>query len=87
MKIKNFFKNCKECFHVYFEIIRPDDKSQKEVRVINGKEIVIYHQIERLEIYTREDFNNFIKDYGNEEFKEWSFENREELTQFYFFLK
>lgn len=85
MKIRNFLKNCKECYHVYFEIVRSDD-SQKEVRVINGKEIVI-HQIENREIYTREDFNNFIKDYGDEEFKEWSFENSEDDAIITFYLK
>lgn len=85
MKIRNFLKNCKECYHVYFEIVRSDD-SQKEVRVIGGKEIVI-HQIENREIYTREDFNNFIKDYGDEEFKDWSFENSEDDAIITFYLK
>ena len=85
MKIRNFLKNCKECYHVYFEIVRSDD-SQKEVRVIGGKEIVI-HQIENREIYTREDFNNFIKDYGDEEFKDWSFENSEDDAIITFSLK
>lgn len=85
MKIRNFLKNCKECYHVYFEIVRSDD-SQKEVRVINGKEIVI-HQIENREIYTREDFNNFINDYGDEEFKEWGFENSEDDAIITFYLK
>lgn len=85
MKIRNFLKNCRECYHVYFEIVRSDD-SQKEVKVINGKEIVI-HQIENREIYTREDFNNFIKDYGDEEFKDWSFENSEDDAIITFYLK
>lgn len=85
MKIRNFLKNCKECYHVYFEIIRPDD-SQKEVRVINGKEIEV-HKVENREIYTREDFNNFIKDYGDEEFKDWTFENSEDDAIITFYLK
>lgn len=85
MKIRNFLKNCKECYHVYFEIVRSDD-SQKEVRVINGKEIV-FHNVENREIYTREDFNNFIKDYGDEEFKEWGFENSEDDAIITFYLK
>ena len=85
MKIRNFLKNCKECYHVYFEIIRSDD-SQKEVRVINGQEMEV-HNVENREIYTREDFNNFIKDYGDEEFKEWTFENSEDDAIITFYLK
>jgi hypothetical protein len=85
MKIKEFFKNCKECYHVYFEIIRPDD-SQKEVRVINGQEIEV-HEVENREIYTNEDFNNFINDYGDEEFEGWSVEDNEEDTIITFYLK
>ena len=84
MKIKEFFENCTYCYHVYFEIVRSDD-SQKEVRVINGQEMEV-HNVENREIYTREDFNNFIKDYGDEEFNEWSVEYRVECTQFHFFL-
>jgi hypothetical protein len=85
MKIRNFFKNCKECYHVYFEIVRSDD-SQKEVRVINGKEIEV-HEVENREIYTNEDFNNFINDYGDEEFEGWSVEDNEEDTIITFYLK
>jgi hypothetical protein len=85
MKIKEFFKNCKECYHVYFEIVRSDD-SQKEVRVINGQEIEVLHPEVR-EIYTKEDFNKFIDDYGEEEFKEWTFENCEDDATITFYLK
>lgn len=38
-------------------------------------------------IYTDEEYDKFIKDYGDEEFKEWSVEYRVECTQFYFYLK
>mgnify|MGYP006974353391 CR=1 FL=1 len=85
MTIKEFFKNCTYCYHVYFEIVRSDD-SQKEVRVINGQEMEV-HNVENREIYTREDFNNFIKDYGDEDFKEWSVENSEYDTEITFYLK
>lgn len=75
MKIKEFLKNCRYCHHVYFEIERPGD-SQKEV-----------HEVENREIYTKDDFNKFINDYGNEEFDDWFFENIEDDAVITFCLK
>lgn len=85
MKIKDFLKNCRYCHHVWFEIERPDN-SQKEVLVINGQEIEA-NKVENREIYTREDFNDFINDYGDEEFKDWTFENIEDDATITFYLK
>lgn len=84
MKIKDFLKNCRYCHHVYFGIERPNQ--QKEVRVINGQEIEL-QKAEYREIYTKEDFNKFINDYGNEEFDDWSFENIEDEAIITFYLK
>ena len=53
-------------------------------------DVTIYGKNNRLkggrDIYTDEEYENFIKDYGDEEFEKWSVEHREECTQFYFFL-
>ena len=52
--------------------------------------VSIYRKDNRLEserdIYTYKEFNNFIKDYGDSEFKDWTVEYRDECTQFHFFL-
>lgn len=52
--------------------------------------VSIYRKDNRLEserdIYTHKEFEDFIKDYGNEEFKDWTVEYRDECTQFHFFL-
>ena len=45
-------------------------------------------QLDCREIYTGEDdFDNFINDYGDKEFEEWSVENNEDDTLIHFFLK
>ena len=53
--------------------------------------VSIYRKDNRLEserdIYTYKEFNNFIKDYGEEEFKDWSFENSEDDAIITFYLK
>lgn len=53
--------------------------------------VSIYRKDNSLEserdIYTYKEFNNFIKDYGDEEFKEWSFENSEDDAIITFYLK
>lgn len=53
--------------------------------------VSIYRKDNSLEserdIYTYKEFNNFIKDYGDEEFKEWSFENSEDDVIITFYLK
>lgn len=84
MKIKDFLKNCRYCHHVYFKIERPNQ--QKKVIVMNGQEYE-YLEIEDREIYTKEDFDKFINDYGDEEFDDWSFENNEDDAIITFYLK
>lgn len=61
-------------------------KSTKKVIVINGQEYE-YLEIEDCEIYTKEDFDKFINDYGDEEFDDWSFENSEDDAIITFYLK
>lgn len=39
------------------------------------------------DIYTSKDFDNFINDYGDEDFKEWSVENSEDDAIITFYLK
>lgn len=62
------------------------DQINKKVIVMNGQEYE-YLEIEDCEIYTKEDFDNFIKDYGDEEFEDWSFENNEDDAIITFYLK
>ena len=66
----------KEFFENYRHIYNIDVPfMEKDNRLEGGKDI-----------YTSEEFNKFIEDYGDKEFKEWSVENIADLTQFYFFL-
>lgn len=74
MKIKDFLKNCRYCHHVWFDI----ERTYSPVKV---------RKDEMREIYTREDFNKFINDYGDEEFDDWSFENSEDDAIITFYLK
>ena len=39
------------------------------------------------DIWNCEKFDEFIEDYGDKEFKDWTVEYRDECTQFHFFLK
>jgi hypothetical protein len=52
--------------------------------------VTIYEKNNRLKggwvIYTDEEYDNFINDYGDEEFEKWSVEHGVECTQFYFFF-
>lgn len=47
----------------------------KDNRTISGRDI-----------WNDKKFDEFIKDYGDEEFKGWSVEDRTDYTQFHFFL-
>lgn len=62
------------------------DQINKKVIVMNGQEYE-YLETEDCEIYTKEDFDKFIKDYGDEEFEGWSFENSEDDATITFYLK
>lgn len=74
MKIKEVFKDCAFCYHVYFDIWR-DDKFDK------------LHHIDTCEIHKLKDFDDFINAYGNEEILGWSVENNKDNTHFTFCLK
>lgn len=54
-------------------------------------DVTIYGKNNRLkggrDIYTDEEYDNFIKDYGDEEFVDWSFENIEDDAIITFYLK
>lgn len=71
MKIKEFFENC-VCF--YNACVYVDEP-------------VNYQTIYRREIYTKEELDNFINAYGNEEIKVWKLENCEDDTIIRFVLK
>lgn len=73
MKIKEFFKNCRYCHHVWFWICRIDESGA--------------HHFESQEIYNHKDFEDIINDYGDEEFDDWSFENSEDDAIITFVLK
>lgn len=71
MKIKEFFENCGWFYHVHVYV----------------DESVNYHTIDSREIYTKEELDNFINAYGNEEIKVWKLENCEDDTIICFVLK
>jgi hypothetical protein len=71
MKIKEFFENCDWFYHVYVYVDEP----------------VNYHTIYSRKIYTKEELDNFINAYGNEEIKAWKLENCEDDTIIIFVLK
>lgn len=70
MKIKEFFKNCSYCNHVWIFVCQIDD---------SGK-----HLFDDQEIYDFNDLNKFIDDYGDEEIVCWSVENAETYTEITF---
>ena len=73
MTIKQFFENCTYCRHVWIYICCKDESGG--------------YQFDAKAICNFKDLDDFIDDYGDEEFKEWTVEYRDECTQFHFFLK
>lgn len=73
MKIREFFKNCIYCHHVWIFVCRRNESGER--RFI-GREIL-----------NLKDFNGFINDYGDKELKEWSVENKEDDTDFTFYIE
>jgi hypothetical protein len=80
MKIKEFFENCDWFYHVYVYV----DESVNYQTIDSRK---IYKTIYSRKIYTKEELDNFINAYGNEEIKAWKLENCEDDTIICFVLK
>lgn len=73
MKIKEFFKNCSYCNHVWIYICCEDESGCL--------------QFDAKAIYKLKDFHDFINDYGDEEIDGWSVENAEKYTEITFYFK
>lgn len=71
MKIKEFFGSCDWVYNVYVDVY----------------ESVNYQTIDSRQIYTKEELDDFINAYGNEEIKAWKLENSEDETIICFVLK
>lgn len=71
MTIKEFFKDCAWFYYVSVCVDEP----------------VNYQTIDSREICTKEELDNFINAYGNEEIKMWKLENCEDDTIIFFVLK
>lgn len=73
MKIKEFFKYCAYCNHVWIFVCQIDELGERQ---FDGQEICDFN-----------DLNKFIDDYGDEEIDSWSVENAEIYTEITFDLK
>lgn len=73
MTIKEFFKNCVHCRFVWIYICCKDESGGC--------------QFDAKAICNFKDLDDFIDDYGDEEFKEWTFENSEDNAIIAFYLK
>lgn len=73
MTIKEFFKNCAYCNHVWIFVYQIDESGGC--------------QFDAKAICNFKDLDNFIDDYGDKEFDSWSSENAENETEITFYLK